>query len=117
MAAINYRCQHCDTENWTEQSWAGELRECRHCGRFGPVPSLGKTTSSSPTLKVCPYCAEKDLQPEAKVCKHCGKNLEGGNGCLLYLTVFLLVAGAAIFPPLILPGIALAVLWFIFRSL
>lgn len=26
-------------------------------------------------FKTCPYCAEKDLQPEAKTCKHCGKNL------------------------------------------
>lgn len=27
-------------------------------------------------LKTCPHCAEKDLQPEAKICKHCGKSLD-----------------------------------------
>lgn len=30
--------------------------------------------ASGPKMKVCPYCAEK-VQPEARVCKHCHKDL------------------------------------------
>lgn len=116
MTAVNYRCQYCDQENWTEDSRAGEMRECKHCGKFGLVPSGGKKQTTSASLKICPNCAEKDLQPEAKVCKHCGKKVDSGSGCLMYSTIFCLVIGALLFPPLILPGIAMGILWLILRQ-
>lgn len=30
-------------------------------------------------MKTCKYCAETDLQDEAKVCKHCGKTVVDSN--------------------------------------
>ena len=37
------------------------------------VPSNQAVAPQPAGLKVCPYCAEYDLQPEAIVCKHCGR--------------------------------------------
>lgn len=114
MAALSYKCMHCDQENWTEESYAGEMRDCRHCGKLVKVPGQKPT---KPGLKTCPHCAETDLQPAAKVCKHCGKKLDGGGqGCLLNLAIICLI-GTLIFPPLIVPGIALGLVWIILRLL
>jgi uncharacterized membrane protein YvbJ len=30
-------------------------------------------------MKACPYCAETDLQDDAVVCKHCGKDIGPGH--------------------------------------
>lgn len=116
MTAISYKCPHCDQENWTEDTKRGTFRDCNHCGR--PVQVPGGQNTTTPGLKTCPYCAETDLQPAAKVCKHCGKKLDGGgHGCLLNLAIICLVAGVLVFPPLILPGIALGLVWIILRLL
>ena len=40
---------------------------------LGPLAVL-MFFASGPKMKVCPYCAEK-VQPEARVCKHCHKDL------------------------------------------
>jgi len=40
---------------------------------LGPIGILLVLLSPS-TLITCPYCAEK-IQPEAKICKHCGQNI------------------------------------------
>ena len=34
-----------------------------------------KASLEAARMRKCPYCAEL-VQPEAKVCKHCGKNIE-----------------------------------------
>ncbi|NJM26888.1 MAG: hypothetical protein HC859_16880 [Bacteroidia bacterium] len=43
-------------------------------------------------MKTCPYCAEPDLQDNAKVCKHCGKSLQkDSTGCatvVFFLFIF-----------------------------
>jgi hypothetical protein len=40
------------------------------------MASQAVESGAAPTTKVCPYCAETDLQLAAKVCKHCGKELD-----------------------------------------
>jgi uncharacterized membrane protein YvbJ len=39
---------------------------------------MTETVLNNETNKECPYCAEL-IKNEAKVCKHCGYNLETGN--------------------------------------
>lgn len=116
---IDYKCPFCENDNYAEDHRAGDMRECRTCGKPSLVPgggALGAPTNK-PGLKTCPHCAEKDLQPEAKVCKHCGKKIEdSGNGCLFYSAVFCLFIGVFFFPVLIIPGIALGVLVMVLRS-
>lgn len=73
--AIQYVCRFCYQENSVEDHEAGEMRDCIHCKRASNVP--GEQKMKVATSKTCPYCAEKDLQPEAMICKHCGKNLSG----------------------------------------
>ena len=57
-------------------------------------------------MKICPFCAETDLQDEAKVCKHCGKDIaEAGKAFYnksinfsSFLGVFFVLAGFAFWP-------------------
>ena len=54
-------------------------------------------------MKTCPHCAETDLQDDAKICKHCGKKIKGGSGCLSWIFsfgVFVCVVGGFFFWPL-----------------
>ena len=116
---ISYKCSFCENDNYAEDHRAGDMRECRSCGKLTLVPGGGSmgVLSSQPALKTCPHCAEKDLQQEARVCKHCGKKLDdSGFGCLFYSAVFCLFIGAFFFPALILPGIALGILVMVLRS-
>lgn len=62
-------------------------------------------------MKTCPFCAETDLQDNANVCKHCGRdldpeaekpfydrNLTSGGGCLTVLGVIFVVGGFFFWP-------------------
>lgn len=115
MAAISYKCPHCDQENWTEDTKRGTFRDCNHCG--WPVQVPGGQKVSAAGLKTCPHCAETDLQPGAKVCKHCGKSLAEGAGCLASSAIACLALGVLIFPPLLIVGVVLFLIWFILREM
>jgi uncharacterized membrane protein YvbJ len=67
-------------------------------------------------MKTCPHCAETDLQEDAKVCKHCGKKISSGSGCLSWIfsagIVICVIAGFFFWPLWILAevlGIIMAV--------
>lgn len=44
-------------------------------------------------MKACPSCAEKDLQDDAKICKHCGKKIGGNSGFASILGVVFVIMG------------------------
>lgn len=52
-------------------------------------------------MKKCPFCAEQDLQEDAKICKHCGRNISEAEkpfytrkiGCAPILGVIFIIAG------------------------
>lgn len=62
-------------------------------------------------MKTCPHCAETDLQDEAKVCKHCGKNIKGESGCTEDIfkggAVICIIVGFFFWPAWILAAILL----------
>jgi uncharacterized membrane protein YvbJ len=70
-------------------------------------------------MKTCPFCAEPDLQDEAKVCKHCGKDIVEINesfykkpvGCASTLGILFAIVGVFYWPLWIL-----AVLLFILAA-
>jgi DNA-directed RNA polymerase subunit RPC12/RpoP len=116
MTAISYKCSNCDQENWAEDTKRGTFRDCSHCGR--PVQVPGGQVSPGEAMKTCPHCAEKDLQPGAKVCKHCGKRINNDAGESLFtLAGVCLVAGFLLLPILILPGILLLCVGLVVRAL
>ena len=72
-------------------------------------------------MKTCPLCAETDLQDNAKVCKHCGKDISEAEkpfysrniiGCAPLLGVGFVIAGFFFWPLWIL-----AVLLFILGAI
>lgn len=59
-------------------------------------------------MKTCPYCAETDLQNDAKVCKHCGKDIQpfyNKAAGWSFLGVIFVVAGFAFWPLWILAAL------------
>ena len=120
--AVRYHCEHCDQENWTEDSRAGSMRECKYCGKLGKVPGKDKlahlagapkprVSTPNPEFKTCKHCAETDIKFSATVCKHCGKNPDGNSsGCLFYMAMTFLILGVLIFPALLVPGLVIAVI-------
>jgi hypothetical protein len=46
-----------------------------HARRNQPVTVAARNLDSQPWLRPCPWCAEK-IQPTAKTCRHCGRELE-----------------------------------------
>lgn len=132
--AMSYNCKFCGHQNWTEESRAGTERACGSCGKISTVPggapkdnvgsplfyspSPDYSARPKPALKTCPYCAEKDLQPDAKFCKHCRKKLDGsGLGWLGSLAIILMVLGILVFPFCIIPGVILIIIWAVLRSI
>jgi hypothetical protein len=71
-------------------------------------------------MKTCPFCAETDLQDNANVCKHCGKDIAEAEkpywdrsiGCATVLGVVFVIAGFFFWPLWIL-----AVLLFILAAI
>ena len=71
-------------------------------------------------MKTCPFCAETDLQDNAKVCKHCGKDISEAEkpfysqniGCASALGIVFVIAGFYFWPLWIL-----AVLLFILAAI
>jgi hypothetical protein len=49
-------------------------------------------------MKKCPHCAEDGLQDDAKVCKHCGKQLDPSAFGTNLLGVIFLIAGIFFWP-------------------
>jgi len=65
--------------------------------------NLTDLAPAGPVMKTCPFCAEHDLQPEARICKHCGRDItQTGN----FLTHKITASGAA--------GVVCVVLGFVF---
>lgn len=84
------------------------------------VPARPNREDITNRMKTCPFCAETDLQPNAKVCKHCGKDISEAEkpfysrniGCAPVLGVVFLIAGIFFWPLWIL-----AVLLFILGAI
>lgn len=64
-------------------------------------------------MKACPFCAETDLQDEAVVCKHCGRDISEAEkpwysrniGCAPALAVLCVALGFAFWPAWILAAL------------
>jgi len=71
-------------------------------------------------MKKSPFCAEQDIQDDAKICKHCGRYIAEAEkpfyakkiGCAPILGVIFVIAGFAFWPLWIL-----AVLLFILAAI
>jgi hypothetical protein len=64
-------------------------------------------------VKACPFCAEPDLQDNALVCKHCGKDIREAEkpfysrniGCATPIGILFVVAGFFFWPLWILAAL------------
>lgn len=60
-------------------------------------------------MKTCPHCAENGLQNDAKVCKHCGKQIRRSKysfaAYLLSFRVLISLIGGYFFWPLWIPSL------------
>ena len=105
-----YRIKGTDarTGKTTELSIDAASEEAAIC-RAGELGVAVQKTAALPPrgtavgrLKTCPHCAETDLQHDAVVCKHCGKNFQSWwdrkmSACSM-LGVLALVGGFCFWP-------------------
>jgi len=81
-------CPNCKNTVVTSELKIGDSFICPKCNQeakyfhgnrgFNSSKTIGEnigTTNSTQSYKTCPYCAEKDLQVDAVVCKHCKRDL------------------------------------------
>jgi len=81
-------CPNCKSTVVTPELKIGDGFICPKCKQeakyfhgdrgFNSGKTIGEnigTSNSAQSYKTCPYCAEKDLQVDAIVCKHCKKDL------------------------------------------
>jgi uncharacterized paraquat-inducible protein A len=114
--ATNHLCPFCNAENWVEDSCVGTSKECKQCGKVSTVYN-SKVKKVESGFKTCPHCAEKDLQPEAKVCKHCGRSVKGQESLsdIGWWAIGLWAIGILVLPICLPIALVLSIIWVIKR--
>lgn len=77
MPDVSFSCPHCQQVLEAPEEMAGEVVDCPACEQSMTVPTVPRTTGTSPDEGRCPACGA-EMEPNAVLCVGCGYHKELG---------------------------------------